>query len=83
MYIYLYTHKHTCMYIQILPQYYQHLDGNRASFICKILALFRIQPNKSYFMLTMNAYSFNKEMHQVGIYVCVCDIYYVFFIVCM
>ncbi len=67
--------------MQVLPGYLEHMKKNPNSLLCRLLALCRIKPNKSYLLVMGNIHGTSREIHEVrhtspvyasSVRVCVC-----------
>ena len=54
-----------CIWTQILPSYVEHMQGQKDTLLSRIFGLFRIQPNKSYYIVMNNVTDSFRQIHQV------------------
>ncbi len=79
MHTYIHTYTHTYIHTQMLPDYLAHLATNRDSLLCRMFGLFRIKPEKRYFLIMCNVLDSMREINTVRVWACM----YTYVNVCM
>ena len=50
----------------MLPDYYEHMSENKNTLLCRFFGVFRIQPNKQYFLVMNNVLDTMREIQTVS-----------------
>ena len=61
------THAHTTIHAQILPDYYDHVEDNPDTLLCRLFALLRIRSSRgrSYLLVMGNVLDTERDIHEV------------------
>ncbi len=73
--------------MQILPEYYAHMQRYRDSLLCRFLALYRIKPKRGYLLVMANVLDSCRDINvvcmHVRIYVFMYTYMYMYVCLCM